>query len=69
VGTRPGLESFAVGQTVSYDVDGICTTSNSDQLIVNLGNAGGDRWGMVVHQSGTHMDDGHGGAIRVALDT
>ena len=66
---RPLTGSLSVGQTVSFEIDGICTKANADNLIVTLGNAGGDRWGMTVHQSGTHMADGHGGSLGVALDT
>lgn len=66
---RPLVGALAVGQTVSFDIDGICTKSNSDNLVVNLGNAGGARWNINIHQSGTHMDDGHGGILGVALDT
>jgi hypothetical protein len=67
---RPLKGSLAVGQHVSFDVDGICTAPNSDVFVVTLGNASEPRWGMTVHESGTHATDGQTPAgTRVAFDT
>jgi MYXO-CTERM domain-containing protein len=51
---RPLTGALAVGQTVSFDVDGIGATANADELWVSIGNAADRRWGMAIHAQGTH---------------
>jgi hypothetical protein len=70
VAVRPLVGALGVGQHVSFNVDGICSAPNSDILVVTLGNAAEARWGMTVHEFGTHATDGRTpSGTRVASDT
>lgn len=55
---RPLAGALSVGQSISFDLDGICGHANPDILNVGVGNAAAARWGLTIHASGTHMGDG-----------
>jgi hypothetical protein len=52
---RPLIGSLGIGQHLSFDVDGICTSPNSEFMDVVLGNAGGERWSLSIHPAAIHM--------------
>jgi hypothetical protein len=52
---RPLTGSLAVGQHLSFDVDGICLGPNSEEMYVRLGNASETRWALDIHVFATHM--------------
>jgi hypothetical protein len=52
---RPLTGALAVGQHLSFDVDGVCGGPNSDEMVVTLGNAGEERWNLNVTPTSIHM--------------
>jgi hypothetical protein len=69
IAVRPLIGALAVGQAISFEVDGIGAAPNSDELWVGIGNAAGGRWGMSIHAQGTHAGGGSPPWTRVTPDT
>jgi hypothetical protein len=44
IAVRPLTGPLSPGQQISFDIDGICTSPNSQFMDVFLGNASGNRW-------------------------
>ena len=52
---RPLTGALAVGQLLSFDVDGVCGGPNSEDMNVTLGNAGEERWALDIATTSIHM--------------
>jgi MYXO-CTERM domain-containing protein len=58
-----------IGQSLSFEVDGLDAGANSDAFVIGIGNAAGPRWGMDVHSLATHAGSDTSGYTLVAERT
>lgn len=69
VAVRPLVGALAVGQKLSFEVDGLDAGANSDGFVVLVGNAADVRWGLTIHSLATHAGTDTSGYTLVAERT